>query len=109
MAQGQFKFQGTGGGYLLLILWTSLLTIITVGLFFPWRVAAIQKWIAKNTYVDGRRLVFKGTGGSFFLNYLLIAFLCLITLGIYAPWGFCRLQRWIVNNTHFADEGEPKK
>ena len=106
MAHGQFEFRGIGGSYFWLLIWTSLLTAITFGLFFPWAITAIQQWIAKNTHIDGKRLVFKGTGGGFFGNYLLVWLLTIITFGIYSPWGFCRIQRWIVNNTYFADEGD---
>lgn len=106
MAHGQFEFKGTGGSYFWLLIWTGFLNAITLGLFFPWAIAAIQRWNAKNTSIDGNRTVFEGTGGGFFGNYLLIWILTIITLGIYFPWGYCRIQRWITNNTYFADEGD---
>ncbi len=103
MPYGQFQFKGTGGGYFWLFIWTSFFNLVTLGLFLPWAITAKQRWIAKNTYIDGKRLIFKGTGIGFFGNYILIWLLIIVTLGIYSPWGFCRIQRWITNNTYFAD------
>ncbi len=106
MAHGKFEFRGTGLGYLWLFLWTTFLTIITFGIFYPWAVTAKQRWITAHTYIDGKQLCFKGSGIGFIANWLLILILSIITLGIYIPWGLVRLQRWIVSNTYFADPGD---
>jgi len=109
MPKGNFEFKGTGLGFLWLYIWTCVLTLLTIGLFFPWAMSATQTWIAKNTYVDGKQCTFKGTGVGFFGNWLLILILTLITIGIYAPWGYCRVKKWIVNNTYFAEVGDVEK
>lgn len=99
MSRGVFEFRGSGFGYIWLLLWTVLLTLITGGLFFPWAYAAQQRWIAANTYLNGQPLQFVGTGIGFFFQWLLILALSFITVGLYAPWGYCRLKRWEVDNT----------
>ena len=109
MAHGKFEFKGTGLGFLWLAVWTSVLTIITIGIFWPWAYSAIQRWIAEQTFIDGRQLCFKGTGVGFFGTWLLIVFLTIITLGIYAPWGYCRMKRWETSNLYFADAGDVEK
>lgn len=63
-----FEFDGSGFGYLWLCIWTTVLTVITCGLFFPWAYSAQQRWICSNTYVNGRQLRFEGTGFGFFLS-----------------------------------------
>ena len=65
MATGKFEFNGTGGGYVWLVLWTSVLNILTVSLAYPWTETAKERWKAKKTYIDGRQLTFKGTGFGF--------------------------------------------
>ena len=65
-----FVFVGSGLGYLWLLIWTTVVSIITVGLFFPWAYSAQQRWICANTYVEGRRLRFDGTGLGFFFQWL---------------------------------------
>lgn len=106
MAHGKFEFLGKGLGCLWLWIWTTLLTIFTLGIFAPWAFVAKQRWKAAHTYIDGKQLCFKGSGAGFFANWILILILSIITLGIYIPWGYCRYQRWITNNTYFADLGD---
>ncbi len=97
-----FEFRGSGFGYFWLMLWTSVLTLLTGGLYFPWAYAAQQRWIAANTFVNGRQLIFTGTGIGFFLQWLVIMLLTFITCGLYAPWAYCRLKKWETDNTDFA-------
>lgn len=99
-----FEFRGSGLGYFWLLIWTSVLTIITFGLFFPWSFSAQQRWIASNTYVNDRQLVFNGTGLAFLGHWILILILLIITIGIYIPWAYCQVKRWEVENTDFADK-----
>ena len=88
------------------MIWTSFVTAITIGIFYPWAIAATERWKAKNTFIDGQQLVFRGSGGGLIGNWIVIILLSIITVGIYAPWGYCRIQRWISNNRYFADPGD---
>ena len=97
-----FEFRGSGFGYIWLLLWTTVVSILTFGLFFPWAYSAQQRWIASNTYIDGRQLVFNGTGLGFFGIWLLILILSIITFGLYVPWAYCKIKRWEIENTTFA-------
>lgn len=97
-----FVFEGSGFGYLWLLIWTTILTVITCGLFFPWSYSAQQRWICSNTYVEGRQLEFTGTGLGFFFQWLIILILVTITFGLYTPWGYCQFKRWETENTKFA-------
>lgn len=94
-----FEFRGSGLGYIWLLIWTTVLSFITGGIFFPWAISAQLRWIAANTFLNGRPLQFVGTGLGFFFQWLLILIPTLITLGIYAPWGYCRFKRWELENT----------
>ena len=106
MAYGKFEFYGTGLSCLWLFIWTTVLSVITFGLCFPWTASAFMRWIAENTTIDGKQLCFKGTGLGFFANWLLMLIFTLITFGIYLPWGICRINRWAINNTYYASEGD---
>ncbi|HHR86240.1 MAG TPA: DUF898 family protein [Candidatus Acetothermia bacterium] len=61
-----------------------LLAAITLGLYWPAAYAAQQRWIAKNTLIDGKQLVFTGTAIGIFSVWLKILLLSIITAGIYA-------------------------
>ena len=106
MAHGKFEFKGTGGSCLWLFIWTTVLSVLTLGLFFPWAASATMGWVTKNTTVDGKQLCFKGTGVGFFGNWLLMLLLGIMPLGIYIPWGMCRMYKWAINNTYYADAGD---
>jgi len=106
MAHGKFEFRGKGGSFFWLFIWTTFLTIITLGIFFPWSIVAQLKWLAANIFIDGKRLCFKGTGGGYVANWILIMVFSIITLGIYIPWGLVRIYRWVLSNTYFADSGD---
>lgn len=99
-----FEFRGSGLSLLWLLIWTTVLTIITASLFFPWATTAMMRWVSDNTYIGQRKLIFKGSGLGFFGTWLLILILSALTLGIYIPWGICRYYRWIATNVEFADE-----
>lgn len=109
MAHGNFEFSGTGIGCLWLLIWTTVLTTLTFGLFFPWSASAIMRWATKNVTIDGKQLCFKGTGVGYFGNWLLILIFTVITLGIYIPWGICRINKWAINNTYYADAGDVER
>ena len=71
-------------------------------LLTPWAVCIKQRWLARNTIIDGKRLTFDGTGGQLFGNYIKWLLLTIITLGIYSFWLSIKMQQWIVKHTHHA-------
>lgn len=79
-----------------------LLILITLGFGAPWAVCIKQRWVARNTVIDGRRLRFDGTGAQLFASYIKWFLLTLITIGIYGFWLSIKMQQWVVKHTHFA-------
>ena len=104
MDKMSFEFRGTGLGYCWLLIWTTVLTFITFGLFFPWAYSALQRWVTSNTFVNGQQLAFHGTGIGFLGQWLLIFVLTMITFGLYAPWAYCRIKRWETEHTTLANQ-----
>ncbi|MBK5246345.1 MAG: DUF898 family protein [Peptostreptococcaceae bacterium] len=92
MAYGCFDFRGKGGSYFWLLIWTTVLNVITFTLFYPWSACAIEKWKAKHTYVDDKQLVFTGSGAGVFGAWSLIFIVTLLSLGHYTPWGVCAIN-----------------
>lgn len=78
-----------------------LLTILTLGLGFPWAMCMKKAWEVEHTVVDGRRLTFDGNGAQLFGNYIKWVLLTIITLGIYGLWLEIKMKKWIVKHTHF--------
>jgi len=95
------------GGLLSYIGWTILgflLTILTLGICYPWAVCMMYGWEINHTVVGGRRLKFNGKAIGLFLLWIKWLLLIIITLGIYSFWVFISLKKWKVKNTTFQAE-----
>ena len=80
----------------------ALITVLTVGICYPFAVVLVQRWRAKNTWLMGRQLQFIGTGWGIFGLWLKWMLLTLITLGIYSFWVYPRMTQWTVEKTVYA-------
>lgn len=96
------KFTGGLLGMIGIGILQGLIITFTLGLGLPWAVCLKQRWIAKHTVIDGRKLTFDGTGGQLFGNYIKWFLLTIITFGIYGFWLTIKMQQWITKHTHFA-------
>ncbi len=96
-----FTFDGGAGTFLGTAIAAFLITILTLGIAFPWAICLKQQWIAKHTIISGRRCKFIGTGIGLFGLWIKWFLLLIITLGIYGFWIVPELQRWIVEHTEF--------
>jgi uncharacterized membrane protein YjgN (DUF898 family) len=97
------NFQGSGGELFVTFLVGGLLTSITLGIYFPWFLCKLARYVTANTTLGPTRkgelrVEFTGTGGELFVTYLLGALLTGITLGIYAPWFYCKLFKFFADN-----------
>ena len=104
MEQGNSYFDG---GLLQKIGWTILgflVTVITLGICYPWAFCMIYRWEAKHTVIEGKRLVFDGTAIQLFGNWIKWFLLTVITIGIYGLWVPIKLKKWKVKHTLFAKD-----
>ena len=93
------------GGLLSLIGWRilgGLITVLTLGICYPWALCMVYDWKIKHTVIEGRRLKFSGTAIGLFGNWIKWFLLCIITLGIYGFWLGIALEKWKVKHTSFA-------
>ena len=94
------------GGLLQLIGWQilgGLVTVLTLGICYPWAICMIYRWEAKHTVINGRRLKFDGTAVQLFGNWIKWLLLTIITFGIYSLWLNIKLMQWKTKHTEFAD------
>lgn len=99
----RFQFSGTGGALFVKFLVGMLLTMITFGIYLPWFIINLTKYVYENTTVKtpGRdiSLEFTGTGGQLFGTYLAGFFLTILTFGIYGAWFMTNLTQFFCDNT----------
>lgn len=48
----------------------TLITILTLGICFPWAVCRMIDWETRHTVINGRRLAFDGTPMQLFGNWI---------------------------------------
>lgn len=92
------------GGLLQLIGWRilgALVTLVTLGICYPWSVCMVYGWETRHTVIEGRRLEFTGRAGSLFLLWIKWLLLCIVTLGIYGFWVQISLRKWKTKHTKF--------
>lgn len=79
----------------------ALVTIFSAGIALPFAIVLRQRWLAKHTFIEGRRLMFTGTGIGLFGNWVKWRLLIIVTFGIYSFWVVPRLTKWKVEHQSF--------
>lgn len=87
-------FDGSSIGLFGRRLLAALLTLVTLGLGFPWAKCMLIKWRVEHTVISGQRLNFTGKGGGLFLKWLLWSLLTIVTLGVYAFFIDANIEKW---------------
>jgi uncharacterized membrane protein YjgN (DUF898 family) len=93
------------------VLGQLLLTLITVGIYWPAATVRLFRYFTNATIVtrgeaEFGHLVFDGGIGKGFGLLWGQALLSLITIGIYLPWAYARISRWVFDSTT-VDHAEP--
>jgi len=67
----RFSFHGDGWTFFGILMTNLLLTVVTLGFYFPWARAAIRQYLFQETEFNGSRFTFHGTGREMFRGFLL--------------------------------------
>jgi uncharacterized membrane protein YjgN (DUF898 family) len=100
---GRFTFDGGAATYFGTALLASFITLMTIGICYPFALVLRERWRAKHSFIDGRQLVFTGSGMGLFGLWIKWLFLIIITAGIYGLWIGPRIQKWKWEHTDFAN------
>lgn len=106
---GRFHFDGGAATYVGTAILGFLITVLTLGICYPFALVLNQRWRAKHSYIDGHRLTFTGTGLGLFGTWIKWFLLIVITLGIYSFWVGPRIARWKWEHTDFDPTWQPNK
>lgn len=104
--KGESYFDGGVLGVIGVNLLCNFLTIISLGILYPFGICYKQKWLAKHTIINRKGIVFNGSSLSLIGHYLLWWFLTVITFGIYGFWLPIKMENWKAQNTHIRLKGE---
>src|SRR5690349_3213985 len=107
---GRFRFDGGAGTYLGTGILAVLVTVLTLGICYPFALVLKERWRAKHSYIDGQRLTFTGSAVGLFGNWIKWLLLGIITAGIYLS-GWVRASHdgsgSTPTSTHLAPEHAP--
>ncbi len=95
------RFDGDLGGLIGWSVFGFLLTLLTLGICYPFAVCKVYKWRIEHTIIDGNRLAFNGTATGLFGNWIKWFLLTIITFGIYSFFVTIKLEQWKVKHTAF--------
>lgn len=79
-----------------------LITVLTLGICYPFAACLIYSWEAKHTVINGRRLHFDGTGMQLLGSWVVWLLLTIVTFGIYGFWVGIALKKWRTKHTYFV-------
>ena len=107
MRSARFRFDGGAATYVGTALLGLAITVLTLGICYPFALVLNERWRAKHSYIDGFQLRFTGSAIGLFGNWITWLFLSVITLGIYLLWVIPRIQRWKAQHTEFDQAAPP--
>lgn len=79
----RLEFFGKGSEYFSIMIINWLLTLITLGLYYPWARAKKLQYIYGQTSLNDERFHFSGTGQEMFRGFIKLILFYLITIAIY--------------------------
>ncbi len=65
------KFKGSGAEYFKIWIVNILLTIVTLGLYYPWAKVRNNRYFFANSTLEGRNFEYHATGKQLFIGYLI--------------------------------------
>ncbi len=76
------NFEGSGNEYFKIWIVNVLLTIVTLGLYYPWAKVRNHRYFYANTTLEARNFEYHATGKQLFLGYLVAMILFIIYIVI---------------------------
>ena len=76
-------FSGKGSKYFGIWAVNIILTILTLGLYYPWAKIAVRKYLWNETSIEEDRFVFHGTGKELFRGFIIVYLIFAVLIGIF--------------------------
>jgi uncharacterized membrane protein YjgN (DUF898 family) len=77
-----------------------LITVLTLGICYPWAIVMLLRWKISHTVIDDRRMRFTGSAIGLFGMWIKWLLLIIVTLGIYSFWVGISMKKWETYHTH---------
>jgi uncharacterized membrane protein YjgN (DUF898 family) len=97
----RFSFRGKAWDFVRIFARASLLSTLTLGLYYPFFQARQQSFMVSNSYFGRRPFRFDGQGRDLFRPYLIALLLLIPTLGFCLFWFHAKKARYFWEHTFF--------
>ncbi len=86
---GLFNFFGEGSKFFGIVVINFLLTLITLGLYYPWAKARTRQYLWSETEFEGSPFTFHGTGREMFRGFIIAygILVAMVLLSAVIPFG----------------------
>lgn len=97
-------YTGKGVDILGRVIIGGILTAITLGLYVPWYVNGLTRYVCQHVQVEntgsGKRVGvdFTGSGADLLGRFILWEILTIVTIGLYMPWMLNGFYAYVVEN-----------
>ncbi len=98
----RFSFRGDYVEFMQVYIPGILLTIVTLGLYYPFFHANVRRYVVDATRFGSGQFTFTGEGGDLFLRHLALYLLVPCTLGLYWFWHVAFRHRYYWEHTSFG-------
>jgi len=98
----RFSFRGPAREFVNLFINGSLLTTLTLGVYYPYFLTRRQAFMVSHSYLGSQRFGFDGRGRDLLWPWLGVALLFVPTLGLSWFWFAARKQRYFAEHTTFG-------
>lgn len=107
--RAKIHFDGSFFEYGLTMLGLILLTIVTLGLAFPYLLYWSIKYFFTQLSVGDADIVYTGSFGDYFLKSLLLFLLTILTLGLLTPYYTYWNYKYFFENLELEAQPEPRE
>lgn len=101
----RFSFRGHAKKLIGIFLIGSILTGVTLGIYYPFFQNDLREFLISNAYFGNRSFTYEGKGEELWKIYFWGILFSLFTLGVYYPWFAARKQRYYWEHTRFGTLG----
>jgi uncharacterized membrane protein YjgN (DUF898 family) len=70
LSEKRFQFHGEGTDLFKIYIVNAILTLLTLGIYYPWAKASLKQYLYKETEFSGSRFQFHGTGKEMFMGMI---------------------------------------
>ena len=101
----RFSFRGSVKKFMRLFIAGSILTGLTLGIYYPFMQNNVREFLVRHTYIGNRPFGYDGKESELFRLYFGSLILTILTLGIYGFWFSAKMQRYYWEHTTLDTQG----